>query len=108
MKNAISMLQAQSHQLRLELQALPSTQLQERADLIGLINELDLACQRLELCEKWRIYPHSIIKTLPIERANSEYRIMDDCESEDRKWWVEADFDGHHYRLNEGDLIIKP
>lgn len=80
--------------------------LEEKAEHIGLINQIDLAIQRIQLCEKWGIYPKSIIKELP-ETDVAEYRIMNDGESDDREYWEEVVFDnGKKVSLHGGDLII--
>lgn len=50
--------------------------IEEKSNHIGLINQIDLAIQRIELCKKWEIYPKSIIKELP-QTDVTEYRIME-------------------------------
>jgi hypothetical protein len=78
--------------------------------IIGMQSALDLAWQRLELCESWNILPKSIVHVLPPQRigdGSSNYRIMEDCETESRERWVEADFQGRTIRFNEGNLLIQ-
>ena len=109
MQNAITHLCSLHDQYAKELETVPRTDHENLSRLIGLMNELDLACKRIALREKWGIYPKSIIQALPrqrIDNGSSDYRIMEDCETENRENWKEADFDGKFVRLNTGDLII--
>jgi hypothetical protein len=111
MQIAVAHLRSLHEQLTEELKRVPRTDHENLARLLGMLSEVDLACQRLELCEKWQIFPRSIIRTLPpqkCESGSSDYRIMEDCETENRQSWMEADFAGRTVRFNAGDLIIQP
>lgn len=73
--------------------------------------DIDLVIGRLRLCEEHEIYPKSIVIPLPtqlVRSGSSDYRIMEDCETEDRQSWKEAKHRGKPIRANEGDLLIKP
>ncbi len=110
MDNVISKLRDWSDEVTKALRETPPSDLQKRAELIGLENEIDLACKRLALCERWQIFPRSIVWKLPDQKCqspSSDFRIMEDCETEDRNCWVEADFGGAVFRFNQGDLIIQ-
>lgn len=37
----------------------------------------------------------------------SDYRIVDDCETEDKRFWRELKFEGKKVFLSPGDIIIK-
>jgi hypothetical protein len=108
MQNAIGHLRRLYDELGVDLNNTPRTDQQTISRLVGEMNELDLACQQLELCERWGILPRSIIRALPTTRCEgSEYRVMDDCETDDREHWSEAEFDGRKLRLGGGALIIR-
>jgi hypothetical protein len=111
MDNTIQRLNAWVEETVKRLQEVPPSDLRQCADLINLKTEIELAVGRLELCEKWGIYPKSIIRALPQQKCqtpSSDYRIVEDCETNDRQWWLEADFDGQQFRFHQGDLIIEP
>ncbi len=81
--------------------------IEEKAEHTGLINQIDTAIKSIKLCDKWGIYPMSIIKELP-ETNVTEYRIVDDGESGDKRYWEEVIFDnGKPIYLQGGDLVIK-
>jgi hypothetical protein len=44
--------------------------------------------------------------TFIIDYAYSEVRLMIDCETEDRKWWVEYCHEGKPVRLNHDDVVL--
>ena len=96
-------------ELKVALDNTPRTDHQAIAQLVGQINELDLACQQLQLCEQWGIFPRAIIRALPPTRCeDSAYRVTDDCESGQRQDWAEAEFDGRTIRFGGGTLIVQP
>jgi hypothetical protein len=111
MLNVIEHLRNLHQHLSLELNEVPRTDHENLSRLIGMMSEIDIACKRLDLCEKWRIFPKSIVRALPAQKCesgSSDYRIMEDCETENRPSWMEADFDGRTHRFNAGDLVIQP
>jgi hypothetical protein len=80
-------------------------------ELHELASQIDLAMQRIQFCEEYGIYPKSIIYKLPEQScrsASSEYRVVEDVETENRESWVEVHINNKPLRLNEGDLVIKP
>lgn len=110
MQNVINRLNQWIAEVETTLQQMPEQELEQRALLIGLKNEIELSLKQLVLCEQWQILPTSIVKQLPLQKVqspSSEYRIMEDCESDNRQLWIEADFDGTRYRFNQGDLVIQ-
>lgn len=48
-----------------------------------------------------------IIKLDDMNTGYSEYRVINDCESDDCKLWIEYTDDNKIVRLNPGDLLIK-
>lgn len=48
-----------------------------------------------------------IIKLDDMNTGYSEYRILNDCESDDSKFWIEYTNNNEVVRLNSGDLLIK-
>ena len=72
--------------------------IQAKEDLANVIYLLTL-CQDLGLTRKSMASAHR----LPLTATDSsEYRLMDDCDTEDRNWWQELP--GH--RLQTDDVII--
>ena len=47
------------------------------------------------------------ILILPFTQTYSEYRLMNDCESDDPSFWVEFCDNGETFRLTDGDILIK-
>ena len=51
-----------------------------------------------------------IDKIIPIIEMNtgySEYRIMNDCESDNKELWIEYIYENDEIRLYSGDLLVK-
>ena len=110
MKNVLEHLNTWASDIAHALRKQSPADVQQHADLIALKTEIEAAIGRLELCERWGITSKSMVRELPIQKTrspSSEYRIMEDCETENRALWVEADFQGRKRRFNEGDLIIQ-
>jgi hypothetical protein len=87
--------------------------LEEKAELIGNKNLLEYSIALLKKCEEFDIKPKSIFTKLPVQLCqspSSEYRIVEDCETEEPKWWVEAKIKGRRFncvRLHQGDVVIE-
>jgi len=47
------------------------------------------------------------ILMLPFTQSYSEYRLVNDCESNDPSFWVEFCDNGETFRLTDRDIIIK-
>jgi len=80
-------------------------------ELHELASQIDIAIQNIKLCEKYGILPKSIIKILPEQSCrshSSDYRIVEDLETENREHWIEVTINNKPIRLNEGDLVIQP
>ena len=73
-------------------------------------NELLDMLYLIDLYEKYNLKRKNIesIITLPnIYTSAAEYRVIDDCESENRQCWQEIEINGTPIRLHSADLIIK-
>jgi len=74
--------------------------------------ELDRAIACLRFCEQYGIFEHgedqSAIIELPVgERGGwTRYRVMDDCETNDRNEWKELQADGKPVILGPEDIVI--
>lgn len=64
----------------------------------------------LDVFEKYRIKKETVetVVELPASHTGySDYRIINDCESDDPDHWVEVDISGEKIRLSEGDIVIR-
>ncbi|MGI4790870.1 MAG: hypothetical protein ACRYFS_18720 [Janthinobacterium lividum] len=78
----------------------------------GLIlkRQLDDAIAQLELCQRFQIRPSEKITILPNLRTmspSSSYRLIEDNETDNPKYWIEFKVDGEYFRLMPGDIIIE-
>jgi hypothetical protein len=74
------------------------------------ISEVDAAIGCLKLCERFDIFGNAEVITLPAQGTStliSEYRIVEDHETEDRTIWTEITVDGEKVRAHAGDLILR-
>ncbi|AVV52089.1 hypothetical protein [Leptospira santarosai] len=72
--------------------------------------QMDRAILCLEYCEKYKINPPTIKNTieLPIlDTGWSDWRILNDCETDDRSYWIELTKEGRPVYLSSGDLLIE-
>jgi hypothetical protein len=49
---------------------------------------------------------YEAIKINTVGYGYSEIRLMIDCETEDRKWWVEYSHEGKPVRINDDDIVL--
>ena len=83
---------------------------QERQSALGEKIELDRAIGCLRLCMRYDISPTDRVSVLPEPTTltpSSEYRIVEDHESDDRAWWTEVRIDGYPLRPVPGALIVE-
>jgi len=81
-----------------------------KASNLQLRNELMDAHHLLTVFEKYRITKKTIETIFELPNANtgySEYRIVNDCESDNPDHWIEVNMDNKPIVLNDGDIIIK-
>jgi hypothetical protein len=72
--------------------------------------ELDQAISCLELCQEHDILPSSRLLVIPDPSTmtpSSEYRLVEDNETEDREKWIEAKVNGQFIRPLPGSLIVE-
>ena len=87
--------------------------LKTKAELIGNKNLVESAINLLRKCEDFDVKASSIFTKLPeqvCQSPSSDYRIMEDCETENSEHWVEAKVEGrqsNQVRLNQGDVVIE-
>lgn len=87
--------------------------IEEKAELIGNKNLLEHSIRLLKKCDEFDICAGSVFTKLPQKMCNSpssEYRIVEDGETEDKKYWEEVQVNGKQFncvRLSEGDVVIE-
>ncbi|QVL30745.1 hypothetical protein KIH39_18045 [Telmatocola sphagniphila] len=83
---------------------------EKQQDGLQLKLELDEAISWLELCQKYDIHPSSKVLVLPVPLTvtpSSEYRLIEDNETDDREKWIEAKVNGQFIRPLPGSLIVE-
>ncbi len=97
--------------LALESAIPTATSLEDKAALIGNKNAVVYAMKLLQKCEHHGIKPSSRFTTLPTQQCrtpSSEYRIVEDGETDDPQYWQEVRIDGGgQVRLHEDDVVIE-
>ena len=87
--------------------------LEKKAELVGNKNLIEYSLYLLKKCEQFEIKPKSIFTKLPkqvCQSPSSDYRIVEDCETDDPKWWIEAKIESKRLncvRLHQGDVVIE-
>lgn len=73
--------------------------------------ELARAMDRLRRCAAHGISARSVLTRLPSAQTttpSSEFRLVEDHESDDRRLWTEVKVDGQPLRPLPGSLIVEP
>ncbi len=81
----------------------------DRSVELALKRELDRAIACVELCDRYAIDPQGKVTVLPESRTrtpSSEYRLVEDHETDDRAHWTEVHVDGEPVRPAPGDAIL--
>jgi hypothetical protein len=81
-----------------------------RDEALELKRQLDDAIGCLELCERHQIRPDANVVTVPEPQTrspSSEFRLVEDHQSDRREVWTEIMFDGEPVRPLPGSLIIE-
>jgi len=79
-------------------------------NILNKIHRYKQAVKWLKNGQQYNINPKSNITELPptlVQTPSSEYRIMEDSESDDRSTWVELKIKDQEFRLRGGDIIIE-
>lgn len=77
---------------------------------IQLKKELSELLYLQEIAEQYHISKNRIGSIFELPDSNtgySDYRIMNDCESDDSAQWIELRINGNNIRLSEGDIVIR-
>jgi len=72
--------------------------------------ELDRAIECLEFCQKYDIRTNSSVIVIPnpvTMTPSSEFRLIEDNETDDRQQWLEVSVNGEFIRPFPGSLIIE-
>jgi len=81
---------------------------EEKAEHIGLINQIKSSIGQLELCEKYGINAASLVSVLPeTESPNFCYLAVHENESSSPENWEEVIFEGQQIQFSGGDLVIR-
>ncbi|TQV88291.1 hypothetical protein [Aliikangiella coralliicola] len=87
--------------------------LEEKAELIGKKNLAEHSIRLLKKCDENGVGAGSIFTKLPrkvCDSPSSDYRIIEDLETDDNKYWTEVNIEGKrlgNVRLGEGDVVIE-
>ena len=87
----------------LEKAILQTAVVDQKIELVGKINLIKNSKELLKRCFEYNLKPKSIWRRIPkTEYVNSEYRIFEDFESENKDTWKELDY----FRLDGNEVII--
>ena len=82
----------------------------EKQALVSYKKELEQLLFLKKLSDTYHLEPKEIehIVVLPPPRTDfANFRIVDDTEIEERKYWQELQIEGEKLFLNQGDILIK-
>jgi hypothetical protein len=83
---------------------------EKRQEGLQLKSELDQAIAWLELCQEFGLCPSPKVIVIPqpgTTTPSSEYRLIEDNETDDRGQWIEAKVNGQFIRPLPGSIIIE-
>jgi hypothetical protein len=81
-----------------------------KSEAVRLKLQLDDAIDCLRLCERYQIRPNATVVRLPEPQTitpSSEYRLVEDRETDRREHWIEVMIDGIPVRPAPGSLLIE-
>jgi hypothetical protein len=81
-----------------------------RDGAVQLKRQLDDAIECLELCERYQVRPNAKVIVLPeteTRSPSSEFRLIEDHESDRSEHWTEVMLNGARVRPSPGSLIIE-
>jgi hypothetical protein len=77
----------------------------------NLLKEIDDAIGCLKLCEKYHLHAGSKVTVIPFPQnrtPSSEFRLIEDQETESREHWIEVFVNGQTLRPLPGSVIVEP
>lgn len=83
---------------------------EEKQALITYKKELEQLLFLKKLSDTYHLEPKDIEKVIVLpapSMAFADFRIVDDVETDERKYWKELEIEGEDLSLNEGDILIK-
>ena len=83
---------------------------EEKQALITYKKELEQLLFLKKLSDTYHLEPKDIEKVIVLpapSMAFADFRIVDDVETDERKYWKELQMEGENLSLNEGDILIK-
>jgi hypothetical protein len=105
MKEAIDVIKEKLSELRERTQF---DSIEEKSEHYGLINRYEMAIDRLNLCESYRITGGSIVNQLPDSGDIHQcFKVVHECESSDPCNWIEVEFENRKITLEGGDIVIR-
>ena len=102
-KSVIKFIEARIEIIQVEIRSNPNE------DLVNQIHQFKQAIKWLSIGQELNINPKSKILELPITQTktpSSEYRLIEDNESDDKKDWTEVLISGKEIRPSIGDFLI--
>lgn len=90
------------------LEPLPDAAAREAGVKLKLEIEEAIGCP--EWCSKYGVRRDSQVAVLPdaiLKTQYSEYRIVEDQDMDDRRWWIEVSVDGEPLRPPPGALVVE-
>jgi hypothetical protein len=82
--------------------------IEDKAEHIGLQNQIKASIGQLELCEQFGINSASLVSVLPeTENPNFCYLAVHENESTNPENWEEVIFNGRQIQFSGGDLVIR-
>jgi len=81
-----------------------------KSEALRLKLQLDDAIDCLRLCERYQIRPNATVVRLPEPQTKtpfSEYRVMEDQETDRREHWIEIMINGVPLRPAPGSLVVE-
>ncbi len=102
-----SLLQAEIDSLEHEIEI--CSVLEEKAELIGKLNQVRYSEDLLRRCEAFGVHPTSVFTALPpLVCEGTEYRVISDLDTDQRKDWVEVKKEnGGFLRLWGGCVVVE-
>ena len=83
---------------------------EDKQALVSYKKELEQLLFLKKLSDTYHLEPKDIEKVIVLpapSMAFADFRIVDDVETDERKYWKELEIEGEDLSLNEGDILIK-